>query len=49
MQKSQIFDCSAEYDGFSVNKRLLSGPDLTWQSLQILKTCFIKCSQKIDI
>ena len=26
-----VFDCSAEYDGNSVNKRLLFGPDLTNQ------------------
>ena len=30
------FDCSAEYDGVSVNKRLLSGPDLTNQIVGIL-------------
>ena len=31
-----VFDCSAEYDGVSVNKRLLSGPDLTNQIVGIL-------------
>ena len=31
-----VFDCSAEYDGFSVNKRLLSGPDLPNQIVEIL-------------
>ena len=31
-----VFDCSAEYDGVSVNKRLLSGPDLTNQIVRIL-------------
>ena len=30
------FDCSVEYDGVSVNKRLLSGPDLTNQIVGIL-------------
>ena len=31
-----VFDCSAKYDGVSVNKRLLSGPDLTNQIVGIL-------------
>ena len=31
-----VFDCSAEYYGVSVNKRLLSGPDLTNQIGEIL-------------
>ena len=31
-----VFDCSEEYDGVSVNKRLLSGPDLTNQIVGIL-------------
>ena len=31
-----VFDCSAEYDGFSVNKILLSGPDPTNQIVGIL-------------
>ena len=31
-----VFDCSADYDGVSVNKRLLSGPDLTNQIVGIL-------------
>ena len=31
-----VFDCSAEYDGVSVNKRLLSGPDPTNQIVGIL-------------
>ena len=31
-----VFDCSAEYDGVSVNERLLSGPDLTNQVVGIL-------------
>ena len=30
------FECSAEYDGVSVNKRLLSGLDLTNQIVGIL-------------
>ena len=24
-----VFDCSAEYNGVSINKKLMSGPDLT--------------------
>ena len=36
MQKSKIFDCSAEYDGVSVNKGLLTGPDLINQIVEIL-------------
>ena len=31
-----VFDCSAEDDGVSVNKRLFSGPDLTNQIVGIL-------------
>ena len=31
-----VFGCSAEYDGVSVNKRLLSGPDPTNQIVGIL-------------
>ena len=31
-----VFDCSAEYDGVFVNKRLLSCPDLTNQVVEIL-------------
>ena len=31
-----VFGCSAKYDGVSVNKRLLSGPDLINQIVGIL-------------
>ena len=31
-----VFDCNAEYDGVSKNKRLLCGPDLTNQVVGIL-------------
>ena len=31
-----VFDCSAEYNGVSINKRLMSGPDLTNQIISIL-------------
>ena len=31
-----VFDCSAEYDGVSLNRRLLSGPNLTNQTVGIL-------------
>ena len=31
-----VFDCDAEYNGVSVNKRLMSGPDLTNQIISIL-------------
>ena len=30
-----VFDCSTDYDGISVNKRLLSGPDITNQITEI--------------
>ena len=31
-----VFDCSAEYNGVSINKKLMSGPDLTNQIISIL-------------
>ena len=31
-----VFDCSAQYNGVSVNKRLMSGPDLSKQIISIL-------------
>ena len=31
-----VFDCSAGYNGVSINKRLMSGPDLTSQIISIL-------------
>ena len=31
-----IFDCSAEYNGGSINKKIMSGPDLTNQIISIL-------------
>ena len=30
-----VFDCNVEYDGIFVNKRLLPGPDLTYQIVRI--------------
>ena len=39
-----VFDCSAEFQGRSINKELLSGPDLTSQIIDIL-TRF--CEEKI--
>ena len=41
-----VFDCSAEYQGRSINKELLSGPDLTNQIIGVL-TRF--CEEKIAI
>ena len=32
-----VFDCSAEFDGQSLNKELLTGPDLTNQIVGVLK------------
>ena len=31
-----VFDCSAEFNGRSINKELLSGPDLTTQLVGVL-------------
>ena len=31
-----VFDCSAEFQGRSINKELLSGPDLTNQIIGVL-------------
>ena len=31
-----VFDCSAEFDGGSLNKELLTGPDLTNQVVGVL-------------
>ena len=31
-----VFDCSTEYNGVSINKKLMSGPDLTNQIISIL-------------
>ena len=35
-EKSVVFDCSAEFQGRSINKELLSGPDLTNQIIGVL-------------
>ena len=31
-----VFDCSAEFDGGSLNKELLTGPDLINQVVEVL-------------
>ena len=31
-----VFDCSTEYNGVSINKKLMSGPDITNQIISIL-------------
>ena len=34
-----VFDCSAEFEGKSINKELLPGPDLTNQIVNGMKDC----------
>ena len=34
-----VFDCSAEFEGKSINKELLPGPDLTNQIVNGIKDC----------
>ena len=35
-KKRVVFDCSAEFEGGSINQELLSGPDLTNQVVGVL-------------
>ena len=35
-KKYVVFDCSAEFEGRSINQELLSGPDLTDQVVGVL-------------